>query len=131
VALEGREGGDRSLVVAASRLTRVVRDVDTVCRVTETRFAILVEGPQRSDQLKLLAQHIVAKGLEQGSILPGDVSLRFRLVSTLLPADATDAGDVEDGEERRILARLGRSLDELAIDSRKVVLHLPQSLAQR
>jgi two-component system, sensor histidine kinase LadS len=131
VALEGREGGDRSLVVAASRLTRVVRDVDTVCRVTETRFAILVEGPQRQDQLKLLAQHIVAKGLEQGSILPGDVSLRFRLVSTLLPADATDAGDVDDGEERRILARLGKSLDELAVDSRKVVLHLPQSLARR
>jgi two-component system, sensor histidine kinase LadS len=131
VALEGREGGDRALVVAASRLTRVVRDVDTVCRVTETRFAILVEGPQRQDQLKLLAQHIVAKGLEQGSILPGDVSLRFRLVSTLLPADTAAADDIEDGEERRILARLGQSLDELATDPRKVVLHLPQQLARR
>jgi GGDEF domain-containing protein len=33
-------------VVAASRITEVVREVDTVCRVAETRFAILFEGPQ-------------------------------------------------------------------------------------
>ncbi len=53
VALEGREGGDRALVVAASKLSRVVRDVDTVCRVANTRFAILIEGPMHPHQLKL------------------------------------------------------------------------------
>ncbi len=82
----GREAADRGLVVAAARLTRVVRDVDTVCRITDTRFAVLVEGPLRHEQLRLLAQHMVAKGLEPGSLLPEDTSLRFRLAPPCCPA---------------------------------------------
>ena len=78
---EGREAGDRALVVTASRLSGVVRDVDTVCRIADTRFAMLIEGPQRPDQLKLLAQHVVAKGLERVPTLPMELSLRLRLVS--------------------------------------------------
>jgi len=123
----GLDTGDRALVLAAARLTRVMRDVDTVCRVTDTRFAILVEGPQRLDHIKLLAQHIVAKGLEPASILPEDATLRFRLVSTLLPAEREIADEEEERvEARRTLQRLHAALDELADDPRKAVLHLPR-----
>jgi diguanylate cyclase (GGDEF)-like protein len=123
----GSEAGDRALVVAASRLTRVLRDVDTVCRVTDTRFAVLVEGPQRAENIKLLAQHIVAKGLEPTSVLPEDTSLRFRLVSTMLPAERETAAEEEERVEvQRTLDRLHRSLDELADDPRRTVLHLPR-----
>jgi diguanylate cyclase (GGDEF)-like protein len=123
----GQDTGDRALVLAAARLTRVMRDVDTVCRVTNTRFAILVEGPQRPEHLKLLAQHIVAKGLEPASILPDDATLRFRLVSTLLPAEREIATEEEERvEARRTLQRLHRALDELADDPRKAVWHLPR-----
>jgi GGDEF domain-containing protein len=118
VEREGREAGDRSLVVAASRLSAVVRDVDTVCRITETRFAVLVEGPE---DLKLLGQHIVAKGLERLPMLPADLSLRFRLVSVALPDEAD--GSLDDTQ---LMERLHRALDRLADDPRKVVLHLPQ-----
>lgn len=118
VEREGREAGDRSLVVAASRLSAVVRDVDTVCRITETRFAVLVEGPE---DLKLLGQHIVAKGLERLPMLPADLSLRFRLVSAALPEEAD--GSLDD---THLMERLHRALDRLADDPRKVVLHLPQ-----
>lgn len=115
---EGREAGDRALVVAASRLSAVVRDVDTVCRIAETRFALLVEGPE---DLKMLGQHIVAKGLERVPLLPADLSLRFRLVSASLPDDADESLD-----DTRLMERLHGALDRLAEDPRKVVLHLAQ-----
>ena len=116
---QGREVADRALVVAASRLSHVARDVDTVCRVANARFAVLVEGPLQPDDLMLLAQHIVAKGLEQVPSLPAGLSLRFRLVSMSLPDEAKD---VDDG---RLLERLGAALDQMADDPRKVVQHLP------
>ncbi len=122
----GREVADRALVVSAARLTRVVRDVDTVCRVTDTRFAVLVEGPCRPEQLRLLAQHIVAKGLEPGSMLPDDTSLRFRMVTSLLPDVRAVAAEEDEREEaRRLLDRLHQALDELGDDPRRAVLHLP------
>lgn len=122
----GSEASDRALVVAAARLTRVVRDVDTVCRVTDTRFAVLVEGPQRPENIKLLAQHIVAKGLEPASVLPEDTTLRFRLVFTLLPVERQTAEEEEERvDAERTLKRLNTALDELANDPRKAVLHLP------
>lgn len=120
---EGREAGDRALVVAASRLSEVVRDVDTVCRVSDTRFAMLIEGPQRPDQLKLLAQHVVARGLERVPTLPVELTLRFRLVSATLP-DAGDSSDAANDDER-LMERLHRALDRLAGEPRRVVLHLP------
>lgn len=134
VALDGREAGDRALVIAAAKLSRVVRDVDTVCRVADTRFAILVEGPMRSDQIKLLAQHMVAKGLEQTSTLPGETSLRFRVVSAMPPMnpgtqeEAEELESSQEGEERSVLRHLSKKLDELASDPRKMVLHLEQQL---
>lgn len=125
VAKEGRETGDRALVVAASRLSRVVREVDTVCRISNTRFAVLVEGPLRQATLKVIAQHIVAKGLEQGPTLPADLPLRFRMVSALLPSEEIPFAEDEDRDERRFLGHLHKELDRLAEDPKKNVLHLP------
>lgn len=120
VEREGREAGDRALVVSASRLSAVVRDVDTVCRIAETRFAVLVEGPE---DLKLLGQHVVAKGLERVPQLPADMPLRFRLVSAALPDQADESLD-----DTRLMERLHHALDRLGDDPRKVVLHLPQAI---
>lgn len=119
---EGREAGDRALVVAASRLSAVVRDVDTVCRISDTRFAMLIEGADKPELLRLMAQHVVAKGLERVPSLPNDLSLKFRLVSAQAPED----GEQDDTalDEERLLARLNRALDRLASEPRKVVLHL-------
>ncbi len=122
---EDRETGDRALVVAASRLSRVVRDVDTVCRISNTRFAVLVEGPLRQGTLKVIAQHIVAKGLEQGPTLPPDLPLRFRMVSALLPSEEPPFAEDEDRDEKRFMAQLHKELDQLAEDPKKTVLHLP------
>ncbi len=117
---EGREAGDRALVVTASRLSSVVRDVDTVCRVSDNRFAMLIEGPQKSDLLKLVSQHAIAKGLERLPNLPSDVSLKLRLVSALVPSENSGP---EELDEEALLARLNHELDRLVGDPRKVVRH--------
>lgn len=116
VGREGREAGERALVVAASRLSRVVRDVDTVSRIADTRFAVLVEGPE---DLKLVAQHIIAKGLGRIATLPSDLLLRFRLVSVSLPQAGEEAVD-----DAQLLQRLHSALDQLMGEPRKVVQHL-------
>ena len=124
VQREGREAGDRALVVAASRITEVVREVDTVCRVAETRFAILFEGPQLDVTRKLVAQHIVARGLEALPPLPRDLNLRFRVVTTAAPDGAIELAPEGHVDEQRLLHRLGWALDRLVEHPKKVVQHL-------
>jgi hypothetical protein len=69
----------------------------------------------------------VAKGLEPGSLLPDDTSLRFRLATTLLPGErAVAAEEDERVEARRTLDRLHQALDDPGDDPRRPVLHLPR-----
>lgn len=124
VAREGREAGDRALVVAASRLSSVVREVDTVCRVSNTRFAILSEGPQPDNARRLMAQHIVARGLERVYQLPPDLSLRFRVVSASAPDGAIEITSEGSVDEQRLMQRMNWALDRLVEDPKRVVHHL-------
>jgi GGDEF domain-containing protein len=124
VSREGREAGDRALVVAASRLSSVVRDVDTVCRVSDTRFAILSEGPQPEQARRSLAQHIVARGLDRVDRLPPDLNLRFRVVTAWAPDGAIEQSVEGMIDEARLVQRMNWALDRLVEDPKKVVLHL-------
>ena len=129
VEREGRESGDRVLVVAASHLASVVRDVDTVCRIADSRFAILTEGPQPDEARRHLAQHIVAKGLEPIPTLPADIILRFKLVSAFAPDGAIEIAPDGTVDEQLLLQRMNWALDRLAEDPKKVMLHLEQRAA--
>lgn len=124
VHAEGREAGDRSLVVAASRLSQLVREVDTVCRVADTRFAILLEGPQSDDSRRHLAQHIVARGLEPVPRLPAHLQLRFRVATATVPDERMTLADDGHMDELAVLQRLEEALDRLLEDPRRVVHHL-------
>jgi two-component system, sensor histidine kinase LadS len=124
-AREGREAGDRALVVAGSRLSSVVRDVDTVSRIADTRFAILSEGPQPEDARRVLAQHVVARGLDRVDQLPTDLNLRFRVVTAWVPDGAIEESSVGGTvDETRMMQRMNWALDRLVEDPKRVVLHL-------
>ena len=123
VSAEGRLMGDRALVVAASQMSAVVREVDTVCRVSDTRFALLIEAPYRAAKLAALAQHIIAKGLAGAPPVPLHLSPRFRVVTLALPDHSGTIPIAEETDVERLLQRLHRALDRL--DPKKVVLHLP------
>jgi diguanylate cyclase (GGDEF)-like protein len=124
VEREGRDAGDRALVVTASRLSGVVRPVDTVCRVSDSRFAILVEGPCHEDDRRRLAQHVVARGLERVRNLPPDMELRLRVVSARVPELAAEAPERREVDEQQVLQRLHQALDRLVNDPRRAIQHL-------
>lgn len=121
----GREAADKAMVVAAARLSEVVRDLDTVSRLDDTRFAMLVEGPQQTEDIRQLAQHVVAKGLETVPMIGPQVSLNLRVVTAMPPDGVIDMANDSPIDENRLLARLARALDRSANDPRKVVQHLP------
>ncbi len=127
VAQEGRQIGDRALVTAAAQLTALVHDVDTVCRVDDTRFAILLEGPCLPDKLQALGQHIIAKGLVYAQPLPRHITLRYRLATLALPELSPGAKVIEEIDAPKQLARLGRLLDQL--DLKRVIIHAPAQTA--
>lgn len=130
VAREGREAGDRALVVAGARIASVIRDVDTVCRIADTRFAVLTEGPQPENARRLLAQHIVARGLEPVPQLPPDLVLRFRLVSAAAPDGVIELTPDGQVDEQRLLQRVNWALEHLlAQDPKRVVHHLESHAA--
>ena len=87
----GREGGDRALVLAASRLRRVVRDVDVVARVGAQHFAVLMPSPCSLDEANAMATHVVAQGLRESEVLSPGTSLRFHVTLGLLPMAELDA----------------------------------------
>ncbi|MBX3659085.1 MAG: diguanylate cyclase [Ramlibacter sp.] len=122
VATEGREMGDRALVVAAAQLSALVRDVDTVCRVADTRFAVLLETPFKALMLRLFAQHAIAKGLAGSPPLPLHLSPRFRIATIALPEQVEEGKSSETQAAPRLLDRLHQALDQL--EPHKAVVHL-------
>lgn len=83
----GREVAMRALVVAASQLRTVVRDIDSVARIGEHQFALLLEAPSTAANALSVATHAVARGLRETPVLPDGQKLKFRVVAALLPLE--------------------------------------------
>ncbi|MBK8073437.1 MAG: diguanylate cyclase [Ramlibacter sp.] len=109
----GREAADRALVLAAARLRNVVRDIDTLARVGDQHFALLMDSPCAVDEVNAAATRAVALGLRPSSSLPPGAHLRFHVTHTMLPLPGVDA----DGT----LQRLQQSLRDIAPDARKTI----------
>jgi two-component system, sensor histidine kinase LadS len=124
VGSHGRAVGDRALVVAASRLSSNVSEHDTVCRMDDLRFAVLVEGPIDAKTVRLLAQQIVARGLSETALMPNQLPLRFRIVTALLPDATRQTGHDAESELHRQLEPLTNALNLLASDPHKTITHL-------
>ena len=109
----GREGGDRALVLAASRLRRVVRDTDTVARVGGQHFAVLMQSPCSLDAANAMATHVVAQGLRESEVLSPGTILRFHVALGPLPMAELDAAASLD----LLLAEL----KDITAESRKTI----------
>ncbi len=124
VSTHGRSVGERALVVAASLLSANVSEHDTVCRVDELRFAVLVESPVDAKTIRLLAQQIVARGLSETEFMPNQPSLHFRVVTALLPGATTAKSNSSDSELQQQLQPLMNALNLLAREPHKAIVHL-------
>lgn len=56
----GHEMGDRLLAIAAKRLVRATRSIDTVARLGGDEFALLIESAQTTEEIIALAERLLA-----------------------------------------------------------------------
>ncbi len=111
----GRESAEKALVLAASRLRGLVRDVDTAARVGDHQFALLIEGPASLQHAQDLATQAVARGLQPSDLLAGATVMKFHVALALLPPQGSSV------QPQAILTRLLDELQGMGPDTRKTI----------
>lgn len=75
----GREIADRAMVMAAACIRGIAHPADTLARVGDTQFALLLQGPLNLDAANDVATRILASSLRPAHHLPGAEPLRFHI----------------------------------------------------
>jgi len=103
----------------AGRLLSVAREIDTVARLSEHRFGVLLEGPLHADEVAEAGPRIVARCLMPFKGHPLEWSAHVRVAQALIPMDGTDPA--------QLLGRLEMLLASQPPDSRRAVFMLSKS----
>ena len=113
----GRETGDRAMVMAASRIRAASQTTDTVARVGDSHFALLMEGPMSSDSVNDVATKILASGLRPSKQLPDADPLLFHIAIGYMPEPARLAR----AEAQACLNRMLQAVKDMNDGSRKAI----------
>lgn len=113
----GRETGDRAMVMAAARIRTVARPIDTVARVGDSQFALLMEGPINAREANDVATKILASGLRPSNELPDAEPLQFHIAVGHLGEPA----GVAPAEAAACLARMLQAARDMNDGSRKAI----------
>lgn len=93
-----RKYGERSAeelpLQVAGRLLAAARDIDSVARLGELRFGMLIEGPVKPEDAASEGPRIVARCLMPFKDKPLDWVAQVRVVQTLVPTQRADAAQV-------------------------------------
>jgi len=95
----GSTVAEQSLLRSVIKLRRVLRDVDTVGRIGEARFGLIIEGVSSRITVTDRAARLIAAGLMPLKGLKPDVTLQFHVAAVLLnertlePPELADALD--------------------------------------
>lgn len=100
----------------AGRLLSAAREIDSVARLSEHRFGMLVEGPLTAEEVAALGPRIVARCLMPFKNKPIEWVAQVRVAQGLVPMDGTDV-DV-------LLRELQALLANVPADSRRAVFSL-------
>jgi len=103
----------------AGRLLSVAREIDTVARLSEHRFGILLEGPLHADEVAEAGPRIVARCLMPFKGRPLEWSAHVRVAQALIPMDGNDPS--------QLIGRLEMLLASAPADSRRAVFMLSRS----
>jgi diguanylate cyclase (GGDEF)-like protein len=80
----GSAVAEQSLLRSVIKLRRLLRDVDTVSRIGEARFAVILEGVASRASVTDRAARLIAAGLMPLAGLKPDVTLQFHIAAVLL-----------------------------------------------
>jgi GGDEF domain-containing protein len=110
------EAGREITLRVAGRLLSVAREIDTVARLSEHRFGILMEGPLHADEVAEAGPRIVARCLMPFRHRPLEWAAHVRVAQGLIPMDGTDPA--------QLIGRLELLLASAPADSRRAVFML-------
>jgi diguanylate cyclase (GGDEF)-like protein len=91
----GGAAAEQSLLRSVIKLRRLLRDVDTVSRVGEARFGVILEGASSRASVTERAARLIAAGLMPLPGLKPDVTLQFHIAGLLLNERALEADEVQ------------------------------------
>ncbi|MCG2595602.1 diguanylate cyclase [Ramlibacter sp. XY19] len=91
----GAAVAEQSLLRSVIKLRRLVRDVDTIARMGEARFAVILEGAALRASVTDRAARLIAAGLMPLPGLKPDVTLQFHIAALLLSERPLEAGEIE------------------------------------
>jgi diguanylate cyclase (GGDEF)-like protein len=90
----GTAVAEQSLLRSVIKLRRLLRDVDTVSRIGESRFAVILEGVSSRSAVTDRAARLIAAGLMPLTGLKPDVTLQFHIAAVLLDERAMEAQEL-------------------------------------
>ncbi len=100
----------------AGRLLSAAREIDSVARLSERRFGMLVEGPLTPEEAAQAGPRVVARGLMPFRNKPIEWVTQLRVAQAVVPLDGTDAA--------ALLEQMGELLAAVPADSRRAVFPL-------
>jgi two-component system, sensor histidine kinase LadS len=100
----------------AGRLLSAAREIDSVARLSEHRFGMLVEGPLTLGEVAAAGPRVVARCLMPFKHKPIEWVAQVRVAQALVPMDGTDPD--------ALLAQLHALLDGVPADSKRAVFAL-------
>ena len=106
----------------AARLLSTARSIDSVARLSDQRFGLLVEGPLTPDDAAAIGPRIVARGLMPGEDKPAGWVPQLRVAVAIVPLDGTDID--------MLLGRLGALLLAAPAGSRRAVYTLGEPFSR-
>jgi GGDEF domain-containing protein len=77
------------------KLRRLLRDVDTVSRVGEARFGVILEGASSRSSVTERASRLIAAGLMPLPGLKPDVTLQFHVAALMLDEQPMEADEIQ------------------------------------
>lgn len=87
----GAPVAEQSMLRAVIKLRRVLRDVDTACRVSESRFGLILEGIHTREAVTQTAARLIAMGLMPLKGLQPEVTLQFHVAAVVLREHIDDS----------------------------------------
>jgi GGDEF domain-containing protein len=122
-AVHGSAVAEQSVLRSVIKLRRVVRDVDTVGRIGEARFGLILEGVASRAAVSERAARLIAAGLMPLQGLKPDVPLQFHVAGLLLRERVVEAPDLP--------ALLGHLLAAMSARTRRPIRFLAPDETQR
>lgn len=118
----GSAVAEQSLLRSVIKLRRLLRDADTVSRIGEARFGVLLEGASTRASVTERATRLVAAGLMPLPGLKPDVTLQFHVSALLLSERPMEAEAIQ--------ARLAEQLARMSPRTRRPIRFLQPDMAE-